>query len=153
MLSSLCYNKIIEFLHSGAYRHGIAIHTVNPAYTSIIGMVKFAKRYGLSKHHAAALCIARRHFRFSEQPPKSSEEIPDGKQDLFTLPLPVRNRGKHVWSWWGALSRKYQTVLAAHLRAKKLRSLRYASADLRDKKIPSVVGEIPARESLATLLG
>ena len=153
MLSSLCYNKIIEFLHSGAYRHGIAIHTVNPAYTSMIGMVKFAKRYGLSKHHAAALCIARRMFKFSEQPPKSSIKITDGKQGLFTLPLPVRNRGKHVWSWWGALNRNYQTVLAAHLRAKKYRSLRSANADLRDKKIPRVVGEIPARESLATLLG
>jgi len=116
-------------------------------------VAKFTKRYGLSKHHAAALCIARRHFRFSEHPPKSSVEISDGKQGLFTLPLPVRNRGKHVWSWWGALSRKYQTALAAHLRAKKHRSLRSAPADLRDKKIPKVVGEIPARESLATLLG
>ena len=153
MLSSLAYNKIIEFLNSRAYRFGIAIHTVNPAYTSIIGVVKFAKRYGLSKHHAAALCVARRHFRFSEQPPKSSAEIPDGKQDLFTLPLPVRNRGKHVWSLWGKLNRKYQAALAAHLRAKSYRSLRSAPADLRDKKIPNVVGEIPARESLATLLG
>ncbi len=153
MLSSLAYNKIIESLHSRAYRFGIAIETVNPAYTSIIGLVKFAKKYGLSKHHAAAFCIARRPFRYSEQPPKSSVEIPDGKQSLFTLPPPVRNRGKHVWSWWGKLSRKYQTALAAHLRAKNSRSLKSALADLRDKKFPKVVGETPTRESLATLLG
>ncbi len=152
MLSSLAYNKIIEFIHSKAYRLGISTFEVNPAYTSIIGLVKFAKRYGLSRHHAAALCIARRYFRFSEKPPKSSAITVDDKQGQLTLPLPVRNRGKHVWSWWGALYRKYQTALAAHLRAKN-RSLRSAPAELRDRKILKVTGEIPLRESLAKLLG
>lgn len=69
MLSSFAYSSILTHLKSRAQKQGIALKEINPAYTSIIGRVKFCKRYGLSIHHAAALVIARRFFRFSEQPP------------------------------------------------------------------------------------
>lgn len=44
-----------------AFKQGVIVIQVNPAYTSIIGRINFAKRYGLSVHLAAALCIARRY--------------------------------------------------------------------------------------------
>ena len=47
-------------LKASAFRNGIETYSVNPAFTSIIGNAKFALRYGLTKHHAAALCIAGR---------------------------------------------------------------------------------------------
>lgn len=50
MLSSLAYNKIIKQIHSAAYRSGIEVIEVNPAYTSTIGAVNYAKRYGISIH-------------------------------------------------------------------------------------------------------
>ena len=152
MLSSFTYTAFFRHLHSRAARHGVKIFTVNPAYTSVIGRVKFAKRYGLSIHHAASLTIARRLFRFSEQPPLSAD-IPDGKGDHVTLSLPVRNRGKHVWSVWRRLIKKIKAALAEHFRAKKTRSKDPPPADLCDRSLPKVVGAIPARESLATLLG
>jgi hypothetical protein len=39
-----------------------------------------------------------------------------------TLPLPARNRGRHVWSQWAAASRKDKAVLAAHGRSGASRS-------------------------------
>jgi IS605 OrfB family transposase len=64
MLSSFSYQKIVSMIRSRAWRLGVSCHLVNPAFTSVIGLVKFAHRYGLSKHHAAAFCIARRYFWF-----------------------------------------------------------------------------------------
>ena len=154
MLSSLAYNQIISMLKAKAFRHGIATHFVNPAFTSIIGHVKFALRYGLTKHHAAALCIARRYLGFSERPPKSSIFIPDGKENQLTLSLPVRNRNKHVWSFWHLVGQKIQTALAAHFRAMKDRSSDPpAKISSSDKTFPGIVGGTPTRESLAIPFG
>ena len=124
---------------------------MNPAYTSVIGRIKFAKRYGLSIHHAASLSIARRYFRFSEKPPRSLGKIPDGKEGHVTLSLPVRNRDKHVWSFWRSCSKKLSVALVEHFRAQ--RSKDPLKDDLCDRKLPVVVGAIPAHESLAVLLG
>jgi len=122
MLSSLSYNFIIETIKSRSFRFGCEVFQVNPAYTSVIGRVKFSKRYGLSIHHAAAFCIARRIYGFSEHPPLSSEFIPDGKGNHVIFSLPARNRGERDWSFWGRFSKKFRAVLAAHFRAIKHRS-------------------------------
>jgi IS605 OrfB family transposase len=123
MLSSFAYRSILTHLKARAQKQGIEVKEVNPAYTSMIGKVKFSKRYGLSIHQAAALVIARRFFRFSEKPPSRLVNIPDGKGGHVALPLPVRNRGKHVCSFWRTLGRKLLVVLAAHFRAIKNRSM------------------------------
>lgn len=122
LLSSFCYRKILEMIQSRAWAFGVSTTQVNPAYTSLIGLVKFASRYGLSKHHAAAFCIARRYLNLSEEPPKASCIIPDGKNTLVTLPLPARNRDKHVSYFWGAVNRRVKAVLGAHFRTMYSRS-------------------------------
>jgi len=121
MLSSFCYKKIFDIVSSKAFREGIRVHTVNPAYTSVIGSVKFSSRYGLSTHHAAALSIARRHFSFSENPTQD-QAIVSGRGGQVTLSLPVRNRNKHVWSFWRQVKKKVATAHAAHIRARRSRS-------------------------------
>jgi len=65
MLSSFSYSAIKNGLTAKAWREGVEVCQVNPAYTSVIGRIKFANRYGLSIHHAAALTIGRRHLRAS----------------------------------------------------------------------------------------
>lgn len=117
MLSSFAYSLFFSFLTARAYKYGIEIHRVNPAFTSIIGCVNYAKRYGLSTHLAAALCIARRYQNFSEHPCSSIGDIPDGKGGHVTFVLPERNRTKHVWHFWSKVKKKIPTVLAAHKRA------------------------------------
>jgi len=154
MLSSFSYNKILDTLESRAWRYGIQTHSVNPAYSSLIGRVKFANRYGLSIHHAAALCLGRRQLRFSERPPRSLDKIPDGKGGYIALSLPVRSRDKHVWSFWGQIAGKFKAALAERFRAVyRYRSTDPPKDDLCDKKFSEAAGEIPARESLAKLFG
>lgn len=96
MLSSLAYTQIQTVLRARVFDAGIEVVEDNPAYTSIIGQNKFASRYGLSVHNAAALVIGRRIMGFSETLPS---------QLHVTLPLPVRNRSRHVWSKWAVVSR------------------------------------------------
>lgn len=117
MLSSFVYSKFRSFLESRAYRHGVKIYKVNPAFTSVIGRVKYATRYGLTVHHAAALVIARRLCRFFERAPSGCEVIiPNNKGGHVTFPLPARKRGKHVWSFWRLVSKKL-VVHVAQVRA------------------------------------
>jgi IS605 OrfB family transposase len=123
MLSSFAYSSILTYLKSRAQKEGVEIQEVNPAYTSIIGRVKFSKRYGLSIHHAAALVIARRSLRFSEKPASSLKDIPDGRGGHVALSLPARNRDEHVWTFWRRLGKKLSAVLAAHFQAMKNRSM------------------------------
>ena len=60
MLSSFSYGKVKAYLLSRGYREGVEVFEANPAYSSVIGRVKFMERYGLSVHQAAALVLARR---------------------------------------------------------------------------------------------
>ncbi|WP_017749433.1 IS200/IS605 family accessory protein TnpB-related protein [Scytonema hofmannii] len=57
MLSSWAYSRFYELLESLLNNRGIYLMKVNPAYTSIIGLVKYARQYGLASDEAAALAI------------------------------------------------------------------------------------------------
>ena len=43
-----------------AAREGVEVRKVHPAYTSVIGRLKYQPQYGISVHASAALVIARR---------------------------------------------------------------------------------------------
>jgi IS605 OrfB family transposase len=123
LLSGFAYGLFFVFLMARAYKHGVIVHQVNPAFTSIMGRINYAKRYGLSIHLAAALCIARRYQKFSEAPCSPEGIIPDGKGGHVAFVLPARNRIKHVWHFWGQVNKKLTTALTAHFRAIRNRSL------------------------------
>ena len=146
-LSSFSYQAFITHLKSRGLKKGVLVEQVNPAFTSLIGRIKFALRYGLTIHQAAALTIGRRFLEFSEEVPSSLGKIPDGKDGHVTLSLPVRNRDKHVWSIWSYLSKKLRTALAAHFRTAKSRSKSSSKPALETESLSDVVGEIPTRES------
>ncbi len=99
MLSGFACAAFHAILHARAYDAGVTVHEVNPAYTSVIGASKFADRYGLSRHQAAAVCIGRRGNRLAERPNRRVG-------DHVAFPLPVRNRGEHVWSFWRQVARR-----------------------------------------------
>jgi hypothetical protein len=48
---------------------------VSPAYTSVIGALKYAPQFLLDKDRAAALVIARRALGFEEKMPKHYERL------------------------------------------------------------------------------
>ena len=115
MLSSFSYGKIKAYFISRGYRQGVEIHQVNPAYSSVIGRVKFMERYGLTVHQAAALVLARRLLGCSERIPRRWVcPVGNGVQVAFTVP--VRKRVKHVWTYWGAVSGQLRPALAAQHR-------------------------------------
>jgi IS605 OrfB family transposase len=119
LLSHFAYGLFFVFLIARAFKEGVEIHRINPAFTSTIGRINYARRYGLSIHLASALCIARRYQKFSEAPCPFPGEIPDGKGGYVAFVLPERNRTKHVWHFWGQVKKKLTTVLAAHFQAIK----------------------------------
>ncbi|MBD2505619.1 hypothetical protein [Anabaena azotica] len=93
MLSGWAYSRFYQLLDSIGSNRGIYLMKVNPAYTSLIGMVKYARQYGLPSDCAAAIAIARRGMRLTENIPSS-----------ITAYLSVKD-GKHVWSLWNQLNR------------------------------------------------
>ncbi len=60
------YRGIVEKIKVIAKREGVEVIEVNPAYTSIIGMLKYAPQYSLDKDTAGAFVIARRGLGFKE---------------------------------------------------------------------------------------
>ena len=68
---SFSYRKLKERIVHLARRYGIAVKEVNPAYTSVIGMLKYAPQFSLTKDIASAWVIARRGLRLSERVPKN----------------------------------------------------------------------------------
>jgi hypothetical protein len=57
-----------QAIRAACFRAGVEVIAVNPAWTSVIGSVNYAARFGLSVHLAAAAAIARRGLSFSETP-------------------------------------------------------------------------------------
>jgi IS605 OrfB family transposase len=92
MLSSWAYNLFSEKLEAILNNRGIELIKVNPAYSSLIALVKYVRMYGLASDEAAALVIARRGMKLSERLPRS-----------LTAYSVLRTR-KHVWSAWNKLN-------------------------------------------------
>jgi IS605 OrfB family transposase len=95
MLSAFAYHRFHALLVSRAAREGVEVIQVNPAFTSVIGLIKFSSGYGLSRHASAAVAVARRGLKFGER-----------LRSRSAFPLPARIRGEHVWKAWGRLSRR-----------------------------------------------
>ena len=94
LLSQFAYSKFGNLVHSKAQLSAIQVIKINPAYSSLIGMVKYMSLYGLNSGTAAALVLARRGLR-------SRERMPRVLNALFT---PV-DLNKHVWSYWARISK------------------------------------------------
>lgn len=129
MLSSFAYSKICSFIEMSAFKAGIEIFQVNPAFTSIIGKIKFTKQYGLSTHHAASLVLARRALRFSERLPRYLEILDGGSKSAFFLS--AGNREKHVWSQYRELIKMLKATdvqyLSSNIRSARRESLLWDS--------------------------
>jgi IS605 OrfB family transposase len=113
MLSRFAYRQILQNLMAAAFRAGVEVLAVNPAYTSTIGAVNYAARFGISIHQGAAIAIARRGFGLSERPAVQVVQLATRGGGRVTLLLPGRNRSEHVWSLWSEVSRRIRATLAA----------------------------------------
>ena len=90
------YRKLAESLVRRALREGLNVKKANPAYTSWIGMQKYAKDYKLSRHQAAAWVIARRGAGYLERLPKAWVEV---LPDIEIALQQVEELGEAVQTW------------------------------------------------------
>ncbi|NES72133.1 MAG: IS200/IS605 family element transposase accessory protein TnpB [Okeania sp. SIO2D1] len=76
---SKVYNEMLILLSTGMFREailsrctrfGVELIKVNPAFTSVIGMINYMGKYGLNSGTAAALVIGRRALKLSEKIPQ-----------------------------------------------------------------------------------
>lgn len=138
MLSAFAYASFDRALRSACRRSGVWHERVNPAFTSLIGRVKFARPHGLSVHAAAAHSIARRAMGHSERLPSPAEAILGDGARVTLLPLaktgqaPAPPGRRHVWASWGRVSKGWKAVHAAHAR-----SLRADRARARLRRAPA----------------
>jgi IS605 OrfB family transposase len=93
MLSGFAYEAMHAAVRARAAKDGVGVIEVNAAYSSTIGVVKFAGMYGLSGDEGAALALARRAMRLGEALPAGT---------AFDRP---EDRSKHVWSCWRRLGK------------------------------------------------
>ncbi|MFA5135272.1 MAG: hypothetical protein WC505_05840 [Patescibacteria group bacterium] len=95
MLAAFSYSAVTAIIKSRAWREGIEVFFVTPAYSSVIGYVKYQSQYGINSGVAAGIVLARRNLRRSERCPLSEAYTPKSPEDGL----------RHVWSRWAALVR------------------------------------------------
>ncbi len=91
MLSNLSTSLFRTSLIARCQRFGVDLIKVNPAFTSVIGMINFMQRYGLNSGTSAAVVIARRAMKLSEKIPQCLSRPED--------------RDRHSWSVWNRVAR------------------------------------------------
>jgi len=74
-LQKWIYKGLLQKIEIVARRNGIQVIKVNPAYTSVIGKLKYAPPYNIDKDTAGAYVIARRGLGFKECLPKNYKEL------------------------------------------------------------------------------
>jgi IS605 OrfB family transposase len=67
--------KFLQKLKRVAMLKGVEVIEVNPAYTSIIGMLKYAPQLNINKDVAGAYVIGRRALGFKEDMPENYEKL------------------------------------------------------------------------------
>jgi IS605 OrfB family transposase len=155
MLSSFAYKQTTQRLKAAASRAGVEVIEVNPAYTSTIGALNYAARYGMSMHQGAALAIGCRGLDWSGRPATRVVQLPTRAGGQVTLHLPVRNRAQNVWSFWSKVSRQiratYATLFSCPPQEREARlGLCVCQTPVR---YLSIAGETPARESFPEPVG
>jgi len=76
------YKGLLEKIEVVCKRNGVQLIKVNPAYTSVIGKLKYAPIYRIDKDVAGAYVIARRGLGFKERLPKNYRKLLEDKEFL-----------------------------------------------------------------------
>lgn len=72
VVSALVYRKFRQTLETRAFKEGVEVIAVNPAFTSFIGKLKYLNQTNQSVHQAAGLVIARRGLGLKDHLPRQS---------------------------------------------------------------------------------
>jgi IS605 OrfB family transposase len=75
ILQFFSYRRILKKIESLANQEGIEIVKVNPAFTSVIGMMKYCPQYFIDKDMAGAYVIGRKALGFKEEIPENYKKL------------------------------------------------------------------------------
>ena len=67
MRHNFIYASLLQAIERRAIKNRVEVNKINPAFTSIAGILKYQEQYSLNRHTAAALVIARRGLGIMEQ--------------------------------------------------------------------------------------
>ncbi len=67
MRHNFIYSQLLQAIERRAVKDGVEVKKINPAFTSIAGILKYQNMYSLSRHTAAALVVARRGMGICEK--------------------------------------------------------------------------------------
>jgi IS605 OrfB family transposase len=95
-LQKWIYKRLLNKIEITARRNGIEIRKVNPAYTSLIGKLKYAPQFNIDKDIAAAFVIARRGLGFKENLPKNYKELLNDKDFLLFSTAKIEDNIKQI---------------------------------------------------------
>ena len=125
MLSSFAYGKVKAYFISRGHRKGVEVHQVNPAFSSVIGRVKFHGAVRAQRPSGSGPGAGPSLARLfgAHPPPVGLSPVGSGVHVAFTVPARKRvkrvKRVKHVWTYWGAVSGQLRPALAAQHRLGK----------------------------------
>jgi IS605 OrfB family transposase len=91
-LQKWIYKGLLEKIEVVCKRNGVQLIKVNPAYTSVIGKLKYAPIYRIDKDVAGAYVIARRGLGFKESLPKNYRRLLEDKEFLSYSVARVEDR-------------------------------------------------------------
>jgi len=108
--SNFTWKKLLTLLERKCIENGIMYKKVNPAFTSVIGKLKYQKMYNLSIHESASYVVGRRGLGFNEK--LSLYNYPSEIVKKLVLDL-AGDRAKrfHSWVLWRKLRDNYKAVL------------------------------------------
>jgi IS605 OrfB family transposase len=75
ILQFFSYRRILKKIESLANQKGIEVVKVNPAFTSVIGMMKYCPQYFIDKDIAGAYVIGRKASGFQEKIPENYKKL------------------------------------------------------------------------------
>jgi IS605 OrfB family transposase len=75
ILQFFSYRRILKKIESLANQEGIEVVKVNPAFTSVIGMMKYCPQYFIDKDVAGAYVIGRKALGFQEKIPENYKKL------------------------------------------------------------------------------
>ena len=109
MSHGFVWSKFLKALERKALIEGVPLIKVKPAFTSVIGILKYQQQYGLSNHESAAYVIGRRALGFID------EKVPKVLVDQF-----VKNKEGfgYIGNW-----KQWSTIKRSILKRKEVKSL------------------------------
>jgi IS605 OrfB family transposase len=139
--SQFIYRQMLGAIKSRAMREGVPLIEVQPAFTSLLGNLKYAEPYSLNRHTAAALVIGRRGTGLMER-----QDFTVTQEDDENAKLNLAGRGFKT-----ALTPKaYSWLEGCFLKPKPARLTASVLAAGSKPATDTSTGEIPVGESSST---